>query len=278
MNLRRWAMAAAGVLAALAMSGFAAPAPSAPAGARPSLSPLRTPTPVGGAPDAASPPPAESPPPGESAPPVEDVVPAIPPEQVGGGGTAWVVLSAAVVTAMLAAGFLIWQRRRGGSGPAWTPAYANAPAPSGAGVSGGPAPAGPPPVAAGERELAEVLRRLASGGVSAAISQQIERLLSRPDPGRDALVQAAVHYRDQLAGSGWEHELLTALTAAGVREIRPADGEVFDGRAHEAVDAVAAPAPEYHDRIVQTVRCGYLDHDRVLRPPRVVVYRADGPA
>jgi hypothetical protein len=292
-TVRRWALPVVGVLTALAMSGFAAPSPSAPAGAPPSLAPLRTPAPVGGVPEGAGAPSEGGRAPSEasSAPPVENLVPGVPPEQLGeDDGAEWLILGGAVISAGLAAGYLVWTRRRGGrSGPAWTPAYADARGPAGgaaapssgttfSGSQAGPVPAGYPPIPAGERELTEVLRRLAAGGASAAISQQIERLLSRPDVDRDALVQAVVHYRDQLAGTGWEHELLTALNAAGINEIRAAEGEIFDGRSHEAVDSVAGPTPQHHDRIAQTVRCGYLDHDRVLRPPRVVVYRADGPA
>jgi hypothetical protein len=281
-TVRRWVPPVVGVLAVLAMSGFAAPAPSAPAGARPSLSPLRTPTPVGGAPEGASAPPEASsaPPAASGAPPVETPEPFIPPEPpAGDDGAAWLILSVAVVSAMLAAGYLLLARRRGGrGGPAWTPAYADARGPAGGAGTPPTVPIERAPAPQGERELTAVLRTLAAAGVSAAISQQIERLLSRPDVGREALVQAVVRYRDQLAGTEWERELLTALNAAGISEIRVADGEVFDGRSHEAADSVAAPTPHHHDRIAQTVRCGYLDHDRVLRPPRVVVYRADGPA
>jgi hypothetical protein len=258
----RWALPAAGVLAALAMSGFAAPSPSEPADARPALPPLRTSVPVGGVPEAGSP-------------LAEELVePLVPPED---DSTEWLVLSVAGTCAVLAAGFLLWTRRRGDNGPAWTPAYVDARAPSApAATPGGPIERAP--IARGERELTESLRRLAAGGVGAEITQQVDRLFARPDVTRDALVAATVHFRDQLAGTGWEHELLTALNMAGVGEIRVAEGEIFDGRSHEAVDRVPAPASDRHDRIAQVVRCGYLDEDRVLRPPRVVVYRADGPA
>ncbi|MBO3749034.1 nucleotide exchange factor GrpE [Streptosporangiaceae bacterium NEAU-GS5] len=121
--------------------------------------------------------------------------------------------------------------------------------------------------------LDSALREVAASGASQAVTQQIQRLLAE-GPGREALVQACVRYRDlladrypQLAGT-----LAAALAASGVRETH-ADGQPFDGRLHEAVDVAPTADPRLHDRVARTVRCGYVDGDRILRVPTVVVYR-----
>ncbi|GAA4567534.1 nucleotide exchange factor GrpE [Planotetraspora kaengkrachanensis] len=129
--------------------------------------------------------------------------------------------------------------------------------------------------AGGTGHLTAALREIAAGGVSDALAQQIDRLLAA-EPGRDALVDACVRFRDQL---GERHPLLAdrlldALGPAGVREIG-ADGQPFDGRVHEAVDVVPTADPRLHDVVASTERPGYVDGDRVVRVPRVSVYRLE---
>ncbi|GAA4583366.1 hypothetical protein GCM10023194_20480 [Planotetraspora phitsanulokensis] len=123
--------------------------------------------------------------------------------------------------------------------------------------------------------LTAALREVAAGGVSDALAQQIDRLLAS-EPGRDALVDACIRFRDQLGERQplLADRLLDALGSAGVREIG-ADGQSFDGRVHEAVDVVPTADPRLQDVVAATERPGYVDGDRVVRVPRVSVYRLE---
>jgi hypothetical protein len=127
----------------------------------------------------------------------------------------------------------------------------------------------------GSAGLAAALRRLAAGGPSEAIREQVAELLpaGAPPAGRDRLVRAAIKFRDQLGDGHPELRavLLDGLASAGVREVL-ADGETLDGMRHDVFAVEPAPGPEWHDRVARTVRCGYADVDRVLRVPSVVVY------
>jgi molecular chaperone GrpE len=64
-------------------------------------------------------------------------------------------------------------------------------------------------------------------------------------------------------------QLTDALAKAGVRPLQ-VQGEVFDPIRHEAVEVVPVPPPE-DGLIVQEVQRGYMMHDRLLRPAKVVV-------
>jgi molecular chaperone GrpE len=63
-----------------------------------------------------------------------------------------------------------------------------------------------------------------------------------------------------------------ALAKVGVRELQ-VQGEPFDPTRHEAVEVVAV-APSEDGLIVEEVQRGYMVHDRLLRPARVVVGKA----
>jgi molecular chaperone GrpE len=67
-------------------------------------------------------------------------------------------------------------------------------------------------------------------------------------------------------------QLKEALGKAGVREVQT-QGLAFDPTRHEAVDIVSVPVSE-DGMIVEEVQRGYLLHDRLLRPAKVVVGRA----
>ena len=67
-------------------------------------------------------------------------------------------------------------------------------------------------------------------------------------------------------------QLKEALSKVGVREVQT-QGLAFDPTRHEAVDIVSVPASD-DGLIVAEVQHGYLLHDRLLRPARVVVGRA----
>ncbi len=64
-----------------------------------------------------------------------------------------------------------------------------------------------------------------------------------------------------------------ALARVGVRDIA-VQGQPFDPARHEAVEVVAVP-PHQDGMIVEEVQRGYIVHDRLLRPAKVVVGKAD---
>ena len=68
-------------------------------------------------------------------------------------------------------------------------------------------------------------------------------------------------------------QLKEALGKVGVREVQT-QGLAFDPTRHEAVDIVGVPASD-DGRIVEEVQHGYLLHERLLRPAKVVVGRAE---
>jgi hypothetical protein len=142
--------------------------------------------------------------------------------------------------------------------------------------AGAPAAADRPagPGAEVPETLVRALREVASGTGSAAISQQIVRLLDRDGLTRDDLIRAAIRYRDQLAGPDERlgSLLLASLTDIGVAVV-VADGQAFDGRHHEAVGTAPTAEPDRHDLVAETVRCGYRDRERLLRAPQVIVHR-----
>ncbi|WP_203833443.1 nucleotide exchange factor GrpE [Actinoplanes regularis] len=189
-----------------------------------------------------------------------------PPAPATGSGRsrlAGALLAGVPLTAAVAAGALLWRRRRGAQAPfpghdtGWST------------VSSGPPTPPAPPTA----DLVAALSAVADSGRSAALTEQIRRLLAGA-PDRATLVQAAIRHHDQLAGPdpGLAGRLLAGLHATGVQPIVP-DDEPFDPRWHEAVDTVATTDPGLRDRVAETVRCGYRDGAVVLRIPRVVIYR-----
>jgi molecular chaperone GrpE len=68
-------------------------------------------------------------------------------------------------------------------------------------------------------------------------------------------------------------QLKEALGKVGVREV-PAQGLPFDPTRHEAVDIVRVPTSD-DGLVVEEVQRGYLLHERLLRPAKVVVGRAE---
>ncbi|GAA3030461.1 nucleotide exchange factor GrpE [Streptosporangium longisporum] len=218
------------------------------------------------------------------------------------------LVAAAVVLAAVAAGLYLWHRWHRGRPaplPASPPSFVPAPdgrragdVPAGRGPGTAPfpgtAPVAPVPAAdgaggaggagglggvagPGSGPLVDALHEVAGSGISPALAQQVDRLLAGGDPGREALVAACVGYRDQLAERHprLAGTLLDGLARAGVREV-VADGLRFDPRLHEASGTAPAPRPDLHDLVAETVRCGYADGERVIRVPRVVVYRSPG--
>lgn len=68
-------------------------------------------------------------------------------------------------------------------------------------------------------------------------------------------------------------QLKEALGKVGVREVQT-QGLPFDPTRHEAVDIVSVPASE-DGMVVEEVQRGYLLHERLLRPAKVIVGRAE---
>jgi molecular chaperone GrpE len=68
-------------------------------------------------------------------------------------------------------------------------------------------------------------------------------------------------------------QLKEALDKVGVREVQT-QGLEFDPTRHEAVDTINVPASD-DGLIVEEVQRGYLLHERLLRPAKVVVGRAE---
>jgi molecular chaperone GrpE len=67
--------------------------------------------------------------------------------------------------------------------------------------------------------------------------------------------------------------LMKALEKAGVTELSPEKGTVFNPEHHEAM--VAQPTDEYPaNTVLATVQTGFLLQGRLLRPARVIVARA----
>ncbi|WP_068924088.1 nucleotide exchange factor GrpE [Planobispora rosea] len=173
------------------------------------------------------------------------------------------------------------------TGPAATPAAPSGPAvpPSAPVGSSGPfpvpaAPSGPPAAPAvpsgqaASSPLEDALAEVAGSGISQALTQQVERLFAGGRPGRQALVEACIGYRDQIAERHPQlaGTLLDGLHRAGVREI-VADGRPFDPRLHEAFGTEPTDRPELHDIVAETIKQGYTDGDHVIRVPQVAVYR-----
>jgi molecular chaperone GrpE len=101
-------------------------------------------------------------------------------------------------------------------------------------------------------------------------------------PGLDNLERALSAARQDMAPSSATiaegvsmvlRQLKDALGKVGVRDV-PTQGLAFDPTRHEAVDIVNVPAPA-DGMIVEEVQHGYLLHDRLLRPAKVVVGRAE---
>jgi molecular chaperone GrpE len=101
-------------------------------------------------------------------------------------------------------------------------------------------------------------------------------------PGIDNLERALNAAREDLAPSSAKiaegvgmvlRQLKEALGKVGVREVQT-QGLSFDPSRHEAVDIVGVPASE-DGLIVAEVQRGYLLHERLLRPAKVVVGRAE---
>ncbi|MBI3328842.1 MAG: nucleotide exchange factor GrpE [Nitrospinae bacterium] len=101
-------------------------------------------------------------------------------------------------------------------------------------------------------------------------------------PGLDNLERALTAARQDVSPSGALiaqgvemvlQQFKGALAHSGVQEVE-ARGKPFDPTRHEAVGVVPV-SPGEDGTVVEEVQRGYLLHERVLRPARVVVGKAD---
>lgn len=93
---------------------------------------------------------------------------------------------------------------------------------------------------------------------------------------RERLVEVCADLADRLRDRqpAIYKALARDLQSVGVTVEAP-DGEPFDGARHHAVGAEPAPDASKHLTIAETMRLGYTDRDRQVRPPEVIVYRSD---
>lgn len=118
-----------------------------------------------------------------------------------------------------------------------------------------------------------------------AISSFASEILSVADNLKRAITAAEQHPQEPPADAALlegvrstERTLLQTLGHFGIRKIE-ALGAPFDPSLHEAVMEIDDPERE-PGTVAEVVQDGYLLHDRLLRPARVVVVkrRADAPA
>ena len=134
------------------------------------------------------------------------------------------------------------------------------------------------------RSVAELenLRRRSAREIEAARKFGAERLVAAILPVRDSLEAGLKAAAEADPGSIdiasiFEGERATlrlldqALASAGVAEIAP-EGEPFDPECHEAMSMMPSPTAEPNS-VIAVVQKGYLLHDRVVRPARVIVAR-----
>ncbi|MCB1538088.1 MAG: nucleotide exchange factor GrpE [Rhodospirillales bacterium] len=70
-----------------------------------------------------------------------------------------------------------------------------------------------------------------------------------------------------------ERAMLSAFEKNGIRKIAPAAG-TFDPNIHEVMFEAEVPGKKQGE-IIQLVECGYMLHERLLRPARVGVAKGD---
>ena len=133
------------------------------------------------------------------------------------------------------------------------------------------------------RAMAELenLRKRMAREVENARKFGNERLVSALLPVCDSLEASLAAVARGTLGNGAVLEgdratlrlLSQALADAGITEIDP-EGEPFDPARHEAISLMPSPTAEPNS-VITVVQKGYLLHDRVVRPARVVVAAAE---
>jgi molecular chaperone GrpE len=70
-----------------------------------------------------------------------------------------------------------------------------------------------------------------------------------------------------------ERELLRAFESNGIKKVEPATGDKFDPNMHEVIYETP-PGSGVPGTIMQVIEPGYVIHERLLRPARVAVAKA----
>jgi molecular chaperone GrpE len=70
-------------------------------------------------------------------------------------------------------------------------------------------------------------------------------------------------------------DCLQRMAPHGLKEIVSSPRDAFDPEIHEAVGVERAPGIA-GGRVARMTACGYLLHDRLIRPVRVVLSKGDG--
>jgi hypothetical protein len=202
----------------------------------------------------------------------------------GGSGVGLAIGIGAAALVLLAGTLLVVRSRRrphpsAGSQPP-VRQHTPPPAPRPPAPPSPPVPPAPTPVRSAPTATDVLRGALAAVGrttSSVAVQQQIERLLGRP-ASRDELVAHCIAQRDQAAEPENDERLMFALAEVGVHPVW-VHGVPFDAQRHESIGRLAAPSAQQHDTVALTEQVGYIDGERILRLPKVVVYRAElGPA
>jgi molecular chaperone GrpE len=113
----------------------------------------------------------------------------------------------------------------------------------------------------------EVERGNVALGLLEAVDE-LDRSLASAPPECEALVEGVRLIRDGLLRRG---------LAGGITRLT-VQGATFDPNLHEAMEMVACDRPEDDGRIIEEVRAGYRQGDRVLRPAQVRVGRFAAPS
>lgn len=132
------------------------------------------------------------------------------------------------------------------------------------------------------RAMAELdnMRRIAQRDISNAHKYSIEKMVKELLPAMDSLEQgidaAAAADKTVLPikeGMDLTYKiLLEALSKFGIKQIDPL-GEMFDSDRHEAM-SMQESAEHKSNEIMLVVQKGYVLHERVVRPARVIVAKA----
>jgi molecular chaperone GrpE len=119
-----------------------------------------------------------------------------------------------------------------------------------------------------EREKERVLE-VERGNVALALLEAVDELdrilTAAPGGGGAALVSGVRLIRDGL---------LRRALSSGIQRYETV-GQLFDPTLHEAADIVAVDDPEQDERVIEEVRAGYKQGERVLRAARVRVGRSN---
>lgn len=97
-------------------------------------------------------------------------------------------------------------------------------------------------------------------------------VLARALADRQALIQLCLYALDRARSGGVVERIEQGLAVIGVVALRP-DGQRFDPAVHEAGGAVETDDPALDGLVAETEVVGFVDHERLLRVPVVMVYK-----